>query len=178
MDVSQLGGRWTPPNITGEIPHGDMPGDKVSINKGHIKKANVIFPRLLELLPAVLASNPSRRAVVSVYGGSGVGKSEIASVLTYYLNDLGVGAYTLSGDNYPHRIPQFNDAERLRIFRVSGIHGLMAAGEYTKEQAEALAQLMKSGAEADLEATRSHPWAGGIPARRQGRADGIPRNAA
>lgn len=158
IDVSQLGGSWMPPNITDEIPHGDMPGDKVSINEGHIKKANVIFPRLLERLPAVFAANPSRRAVVSVYGGSGVGKSEIASILTYYLNDMDVRAYTLSGDNYPHRIPHFNDAERLRIFRVSGIHGLMATEEYAKEHVETLAQLMKSGAEADPDAVQAHPW--------------------
>lgn len=55
--------------------------------------------------------------VITVCGGSGVGKSEIASLLAHYFENMGVGCYTLSGDNYPHRIPVYNDAERLRIFR-------------------------------------------------------------
>ncbi len=116
IDLSVLRQNWTPPELPPEIPHGDMPGDKVSIREGHIQKANGIFPALLPLLWEALAQNPARRAVVSVCGGSGVGKSEIASLLTFYLNRLGVGAYTLSGDNYPHRIPLQNDAERLRVF--------------------------------------------------------------
>ena len=34
-------------------------------------------------------------------------------------------AYTLSGDNYPHRIPKYNDAERLHVFRESAIRGMV-----------------------------------------------------
>ena len=114
MDRSELRQSWTPPELPPEIPHGDMPGDKVSISEGHIQKANAIVPALLPLLWEALAQNPARRAVVSVCGGSGVGKSEIASLLTFYLNRLGVGAYTLSGDNYPHRIP-FHVAKGFQI---------------------------------------------------------------
>ena len=36
---------WTPPLISGPIPHGDMPGDKVQIGPEHIAKANTISPR-------------------------------------------------------------------------------------------------------------------------------------
>ena len=136
LDLSILSREWSAPALPSEIPHGDMPGDKVSINEGHIAKANLIFPRLCALLSAALAQNPAGKAVVSVCGGSGVGKSETASLLSYYLNQLGVGAYTLSGDNYPHRIPFFNDAERLRVFRVAGLRGLLAAGEYDAARAE------------------------------------------
>lgn len=99
---------------------GDMPGDKVEINDTHLAKARTIFPRLWELLTPVLTDSPHGRAVVSVHGGSGVGKSETGALLAYGLNALGIGAYVLSGDNYPHRIPEHNDAERLRVFTEGG----------------------------------------------------------
>ena len=62
---------WQFPALPDEIPHGDMPGDKVEIGEKHIRKAQTIFPLLMERLEAL----DSDRAVVSVYGGSGVGKS-------------------------------------------------------------------------------------------------------
>ncbi len=149
---------WAAPALPESISHGDMPGDKVSINQGHIAKANAIVPRLLELLPDVLEQNPAQRVVISVCGGSGVGKSEIASLLSYYLNELGIGAYTLSGDNYPHRIPIYNDAERLRVFRVAGIKGLLAAGEYDAVRATTLCALMQTGKDSDPKEAQTNPW--------------------
>ena len=157
-DVSMLAKNWTAPALPAEIPHGDMPGDKVSIHEGHLQKAAVIFPRLLSLLSEMLAKNPAQRAVVSVCGGSGVGKSEIASLLSFYLNDLGIGAYTLSGDNYPHRIPLLNDAERLRVFRVAGLRGLLAAGEYDADRAAVLSAFMRAGTESDPRESAARPW--------------------
>ena len=118
---------WTPPLISGPIPHGDMPGDKVQIGPEHIAKANTIFPALVPMA-AELAQNG--RVVITVCGGSGVGKSEIASLLSHYFRTAGVGSYTLSGDNYPKRIPMYNDAERNRIFRAAGLRGLVEAGVY------------------------------------------------
>ena len=82
------------------IPTGDMPGDKVQITQQHVAKAQAISPRLWELLQPLLAESPHRRAVVAVHGGSGVGKSETGSLLAYYLNARGVGAYVLSRGNY------------------------------------------------------------------------------
>jgi len=158
LDLSIFSREWMAPALLAEIPHGDMPGDKVSINEGHVAKANLIFPRLLALLPDLLAQNPAKRAVISVCGGSGVGKSETASLLSYYFNQLGIGAYTLSGDNYPHRIPLFNDAERLRVFRVAGLRGLLSAGAYNAARAEALAKLMQDGKEADPGVREAYPW--------------------
>ena len=142
----------------GSIPTGDMPGDKVAIGPDHIKKAQVIFPRLLELLVPVLNKNPYRRAVVVVCGGSGVGKSEIASVLSYYLNRMDMGSYILSGDNYPHRIPKYNDAERLRIFRQSAVRGLIAHGQYNCERAAILKELQETGDDAKTGLQSRYPW--------------------
>lgn len=158
LDLSVFSRAWSAPAIPPEIPHGDMPGDKVSINDGHVQKANVIFPALLPLLQETLAQNSAQRAVISVCGGSGVGKSETASLISFYLNRLGIGAYTLSGDNYPHRIPFFNDAERLRVFRVSGLRGLLDSGEYDAARADALRKAMREGREADPAMLAEYPW--------------------
>ena len=44
-------------------------------------------------------------------------------MLNLFLNSIsstnGVGAYVMSGDNYPRRIPRDNDAERLRTYRAA-----------------------------------------------------------
>lgn len=149
---------WTPPAIPAEIPQGDMPGDKVNIDQSHVAKANVIFPKLLDLLIPVLDSNPYGRAVVTVCGGSGVGKSETASLLSLYLNNMGIGSYTLSGDNYPKRIPKYNDAERLRIFRHSGIRGLLTSGRYTTQRFTILRDLQLSGEDANPVLAIEYPW--------------------
>jgi glycosidase len=141
-----------------DVPTGDMPGDRVQIGEAHVAKARAAFPILWEKLGAVLEASPHRRAVVSVHGGSGVGKSEIGSLLAYGLNRLGVGAYVLSGDNYPRRVPAANDAERLRVFRTAAVRGLVDAGLYDPAVREALAGLQASGADADPARTAEHPW--------------------
>lgn len=148
---------WTPTAVPEEIPHGDMPGDMVNIVPLHIEKANRVFPSLAQELLPVLRESRFSRAVVAVSGGSGVGKSEIASVLSFNFRTIGVGSYTLSGDNYPRRIPKQNDSERLRVFRQSGVRGLIASGQYTEERSGALRALQVAGADADpARAAESH----------------------
>jgi hypothetical protein len=151
---------WIPEDIrdTDSIPTGDMPGDKVKIGPQHIRKAQIIFQKLLELLIPVLEENPFQRAVVVVCGGSGVGKSEIASVISYYLNRMGLGSYTLSGDNYPHRIPKYNDAERLRVFRKSGTDGLISHGQYIEGRYTILKEIQGSGNDSNPEYINRYPW--------------------
>lgn len=151
---------WTPEDIQNlkDIPKGDMPGDKIVINSDHIEKALLIFPKLLEFLEPVLEASPYQRAVVAVYGVSGVGKSEIASLLSYFLNSIELNSYTLSGDNYPHRIPKYNDAERLRIFRYSGIKGLISHGQYIEGRDKILRDLQNEGKDVDPEYTKKYPW--------------------
>ena len=148
---------WTPHAPSGEIVCGDMPGDSVKIGEEHIQKACVLMPALLPLLAKVLEENGGR-AVLSVFGGSGVGKSEIASLTAAYLREAGLGAYTLSGDNYPRRIPLYNDAERLRVFRTGGLNGLLAQGLYSDSVRASLAELWESGADPDPAAGKDHPW--------------------
>jgi glycosidase len=137
---------------------GDMPGDKVEITDAHVAKARAIFPRLWDLLTPILDQNPHRRAVIAVHGGSGVGKSETGSLLAYGLNSIGVGAYVLSGDNYPRRIPAANDAERLRVFRAGGLRGLVASGAYNPGVQAVLADLRRDGEDCDPAKVAAHAW--------------------
>jgi hypothetical protein len=151
---------WIPEEIQdpNSIPTGDMPGDKVKIVPEHIRNAKIIFPILLEMLIPVLEENPYQRAVVVVCGGSGAGKSGIASVLSYYLNHMGLGSYTLSGDNYPHRFPKYNDAERLHIFRKCGIDGLISSGQYIKGRYNELKEIQESGNDSNPDYVQRYPW--------------------
>lgn len=148
---------WSAPEITSDIPHGDMPGDKVEINEDHIAKANKIFPKVIEELKA-LSAKGEKRAVITVCGGSGVGKSETASLLSYYLNDIGIGSYTMSGDNYPRRIPMYNDAERLRMFRENGLLKMIEDGVYTPERFEQIHEWQIAGDDANKDHIANNPW--------------------
>lgn len=148
---------WAPHAPAGEVICGDMPGDAVRIGEEHIRKACVLMPALLPLLCKSLEENGGR-AVISVFGGSGVGKSEIASLIACYLREIGIGAYTLSGDNYPRRIPVYNDAERLRVFRVGGLRGLLERGLYSAGVRAALPDLWQDGADPDPALAERKPW--------------------
>ena len=145
---------WSTPDLPERIPHGDMPGDKIFINEEHVKKAQIVYPKLRRLL----AEHPKNKAVVSVCGGSGVGKSETASILAYYLSKEGVGTYVLSGDNYPRRIPKDNDNERERVYRNGGLRGLVNRGMLTAERMEQLAKLWREDKDANLSSVESNPW--------------------
>ena len=145
-------------SIPEDIPHGDMPGDKIEIGESHIAKARTIFPLLVKELKAKMEANPYGRAVVAVCGGSGVGKSEIASLLSYMLEQAGIGSYTMSGDNYPHRIPMYNDAERLHTFRVAGIRGMVDAGVMNPENVAKVREWQNAETDADKAHAEADSW--------------------
>ena len=106
------------------IPHGDMPGDKICIEESHVNKAGRILPVLEEEIEKE-KMNGQEKVVVTVCGGSGVGKSEIASLLAHMLNEKGKSCYVLSGDNYPHRIPCENDKKREEVYEKGGYEALV-----------------------------------------------------
>ena len=68
--------------------------DKIEIGESHVAKARTIYPALVEELKKAVSSNEFNRAVIAVHGGSGVGKSEIASILSYMLSSAGIKSYT------------------------------------------------------------------------------------
>lgn len=149
---------WQPPVIPDNVAHGDMPGDKVEIREEHIRKANIIFKELLPKLAEASEESGTGKVVITVCGGSGVGKSEIASILSYYLKEAGIGSYTLSGDNYPHRIPVYNDAERLHIFRESALKGMVKEGTFTAEHFELIHEFQKNGDDANPKHAEEYNW--------------------
>lgn len=150
-ELKQKAAAFVLPEIPENIAHGDMPGDQVQIGEDHIKKASLIFPKLLPMVLSLLGERREQKVVVTVCGGSGVGKSEIASLLSYYLKEFGLGSYTLSGDNYPRRIPAHNDAERLRVFHTGGRAALDAYlgsdAEIDFQEVEEIVAAFKSGQE-------------------------------
>lgn len=65
-----------------------------------------------------------KKTVISIFGGSGCGKTTLSAIISqYFLND-GIGCYVLSGDHYPIRIPKHNDEERMKIYQEHGSGGL------------------------------------------------------
>ena len=146
------------PEIPKDIMHGDMPGDKIEINEGHKQKAKLIFPVLAQKLKKYMANNQYNRAVICVCGGSGVGKSETASLLGTALQKCGIGSYILSGDNYPHRIPAQNDAERVRVFRHGAVRGLVASGLYNENTKAILRDLQANDTDSDPKLCTEYPW--------------------
>lgn len=149
---------WQLPTIDENMAQGDMPGDRIQIVPQHIEKAALIFPKLMALMIEQLETTDSDKLVIAVSGGSGVGKTGVAALFTYFLQQMGIGSYTLSGDNYPKRIPVYNDAERLKIFREQGILQMLADGVYNKEHAQLLLQFQNNDTEADWALTESYPW--------------------
>ena len=102
-----------------------------------IKNAERLFPLI------------RKKTVISVSGGSGVGKTGMAFLLQNMFEKQGKKSFIISGDNYPHRIPMYNDAERIARFRMSGLNGLITERLYTDEIKEKLLELQKAGRDAE-----------------------------
>ena len=84
-----------------------------------LKEAKKLFDKVQQL-----HASGDERVVISIYGGSGSGKTTIATALQQYFLSEGIGCYLLGGDNYPHRIPKRNDEERLHVYEEAGEEGL------------------------------------------------------
>ncbi len=141
-----------------KIKTGDMPGDKVQINADHVIKAEKIFKHLITKYKNQVQGPRNNKLVISVYGGSGVGKSEIGALLAKDLNGMGINTYILSGDNYPYRIPKINDSERERLYYDAGIKGLVESGEYSIERHEIIKRLKKEGKDSDVKLIEQNKW--------------------
>lgn len=141
-----------------EIPQGDVPGERVDIKEEQIEKVNTLYKEIVRQLPAVLQENPYQRAVLAVCGGSGVGKTGIASLLSHYFRKAGIGCYVMSGDNYSHRLPKYNDAERLHIFREGGIQRMIEDGVYTPENFAVVQKWQKMEDDANPKHLEEAPW--------------------
>lgn len=160
--MKKIYAEWNPPSLIDNIKSGDMPEDKVAVYENHIQKANVIFPQLLKLIDEKFEENKKNnrqdKIVITICGGSGVGKTGVASLITYYLNKMEIQSYTLSGDNYPHRIPKYNDAERLRVFREHGIRGMVKDEVFSKERFDIVRTYQVNNDDANPEIIKDYEW--------------------
>ena len=152
-----IDGAFELPPLREDIPQGDVPGGRIRIYENHKEKADQVFPLLLKELSA-LSSSGRKKAVVSIYGGSGVGKTGIAAILAYYLRENGIGSYVLSGDNYPHRIPMYNDAERIQVFREAGVRALAREGLISEDVNREVHDLQVKELDADPKQAEIYPW--------------------
>ena len=122
---------------------GDMVGDKPVIEESHLMRAGRVFEPVRSL--------QGDKIVVAVGGPSGSGKSEIASLIGSMFIREGRNSYVLSCDNYPHRPPRINDAERDSLYKAHGERGLIdylgTQREIDFERLTALVAAFKSGAE-------------------------------
>lgn len=113
--------------------------------RGQIRNAERLFPLILEKTE----ERKEKKTIISVSGGSGVGKTGMAFLLQNMFEKQGKKSLIISGDNYPHRIPMYNDAERIARFRMSGLNGLITERLYTDEVKEKLLELQKAGRDAE-----------------------------
>ena len=110
-----------------------------------IRNAERLFPLIL----GKTEERKEKKTIISVSGGSGVGKTGMAFLLQNMFEKQGKKSLIISGDNYPHRIPMYNDAERIARFRMSGLNGLITERLYTDEVKEKLLELQKAGRDAE-----------------------------
>lgn len=143
---------------SGDTLDGNVPGEKIEVKQELLDKTLLLYNAIVRELPLFLAKNPYQRVVLTVCGGSGVGKTSIAALLSCFWKQVGIGCYTLSGDNYPRRIPKYNDAERLRIFRESGIHGMIEENVYTQTNLSQIEKWQKAEEDAEPELCKAAPW--------------------
>ncbi|MGL4362063.1 MAG: adenylyl-sulfate kinase [Cellulosilyticaceae bacterium] len=149
---------WQAPPIKEEMPYGDMPGERVVLSEELVPNASVIFKELCEQIPKVIEKFEMDKLVITISGGSGVGKSSLATLLTHYFREEGIGCYNLSGDNYPRRIPKYNDAERLQLFRENALKELVRKGEYTQERFKIIHELQLKSDDANEKYIEMYPW--------------------
>ena len=110
-----------------------------------IRNAERLFPLILEKTE----ERKEKKTIISVSVGSGVGKTGMAFLLQNMFEKQGKKSLIISGDNYPHRIPMYNDAERIARFRMSGLNGLITERLYTDKVKEKLLELQKAGRDAE-----------------------------
>lgn len=128
---------------------------KVNIVEAQRKNADLLYPRIRLRLQDL---KEGEKKVIAISGGSGAGKTGMAWLLKEHFAADKISALILSGDHYPHRIPMYNDAERLQIFRSGGLMGLLEENLYHADVQNTLGKLQMQGEDANEEWTTQYPW--------------------
>ena len=98
------------------------------------------------------------RAIVALSGGSGSGKTTVAEELRKMLFEKNKKALVVHGDEYAIRIPLYNDAERISLFRNAGLKALLESGEYTSERAAKIQKWQNDFIDASVELCEENAW--------------------
>ncbi len=109
-------------------------------------------------LTSKIKESGKSKIVISIYGGSGVGKTTVTKLLSYVFHENGINNFVLSGDDYPRRIPLQNDNERMRIYREHGLKGLVSSKEYTEDCMHILKDLLGQDLDFDPIMIEKHNW--------------------
>ena len=158
LDLLSIQAKWSQVKQTVFLQCEQMASNSLIFEHEHIKKAEQVLLKLLPTLVDRLEQNQLPHAVVSISGITGNGRREIASLVCFYLNEIGFGAHLVSGVNYFHRDPLLNEAERRRVFQTAGIRGMLLANCYSDGRAESLNLLVKNGTDTDPNVITVHPW--------------------
>lgn len=134
---------------------GQTEGMQMQLAEAQVRNADRLFPVVLDKMKGRTLED---RTVLAVSGGSGVGKTGMAWLLLQHFARCGIGAIIVSGDHYPHRIPVYNDAERMRIFRTAGLKGLLEHKVYNAGVREILTELQRSGQDANDRLRVQYRW--------------------
>lgn len=131
--------------------------DKVKINivEAQRRNADLLYPHIRSRLQKL---KEGEKKVIAISGGSGAGKTGMSWLLKEHFAEDKISALVLSGDHYPHRIPMYNDAERLQIFRAEGLMGLLKENLYHADVEDALKKLQMQDEDADEKWTAQYPW--------------------
>ena len=87
------------------------------------------------------------------------GKSEIADSFLVFKADRDRQLYPVREIIIPpYRIPMYNDAERLRIFRTCALRGMIADGSIRGNAFETIHRLQLDGTDADPKHGKEYPW--------------------
>lgn len=132
-----------------------MEACQVQVVDAQRENVNKLFPLILQCLQKF---PNEKKKVIAISGGSGVGKTGMAWLLKQRLKEKGIPAIIISGDYYPHRIPFYNDAERLRIFRMAGLAGLLEEQIYNAAVRNELRDLQIQNQDADDKLINQYPW--------------------
>lgn len=133
----------------------DVQEKQIQFVNEQIHNADILFPAILKIIGQ---KKCGKRMVLSISGGSGVGKTGMAYLIKERFGKQGINAIVISGDSYPHRIPVYNDAERLRIFRTAGLLALLEKKLYSRQVSIFLRDLQMQGKDADENLITENPW--------------------